>query len=143
MNQKKEPHPDPCNYVNFKRAERAEGTIPCPDCQQPPASEFTSIFRKFLSYPDTTLNPRDPIQWEDMCYQACDIIDRAVASNKNILTACEKVDEWLQKNVPATKRPAWLDKLLIDAIAQSKQSVTPEAHKEKKHGGYWPEAKKE
>jgi hypothetical protein len=58
--------------------------------EQPPASEYAIIFRKFLCYPDTALNSRDPIQWQDMSFEACDIIDRAEADKAELVAALKE-----------------------------------------------------
>jgi len=116
MNQKKEPHPDPCNYVNFKRA---EGTIPCPDCQQPPASEFTKKIRAFIKLYENELPKRAEITFLE---EACAIINRAEASKKDLLTALKiglRIAEYFSERAPASKDLAEDTETIRAAIANS------------------------
>ena len=39
----------------------------------------------------------------------------------DLLEALKQHDEWLVANVPAVNRPAWLDKLRLDAIAKAEK----------------------
>ena len=60
----------------------------CPDCQQPPAGEFTKDIREAYD-PEGV-----PITYENVCTDIndlCTIIDRAEASKADLLTACEAI----------------------------------------------------
>lgn len=53
---------------------------------------------------------------QDYRFHACPMHNAA----PELLAACEAADQWLQKNVAASNRPATLDKQLMDAIANAK-----------------------
>ena len=87
------------------------GTLTEP-IEQPPTGEFIGIFRKFLNYPDTALNPRDPVQWQDMSFEACARLDtetqradKAEAELKDIKLelSCPETMECASKKEPLYK----------------------------------------
>ena len=47
--------------------------------------------------------------------------ERLEKAAPDLLEALKQHDEWLVANVPAVNRPAWLDKLRLDAIAKAEK----------------------
>ena len=68
--------------------------IPCPDCQQPPAGEFTSKMRRIYMPTDPRIGV--PVEWEYII-KACDRLDREESLNKDLLTACDIFQESIYK----------------------------------------------
>ena len=46
-------------------------------------------------------------------------LTKALGDREELLAACKEVEKWLRENVKAVNRPASLDKMLLDAIANA------------------------
>jgi hypothetical protein len=64
--------------------------------QQPPAGEWTKKIRDFIKLYENELPKRAEITFLE---EACVIIDRAEASNKDLVTACEYTENLLSKGI--------------------------------------------
>ena len=103
-----------------------KGNIPCPDCQQPPAGEFTEKLRNFVKLYENELPRRAEITF---LQEACDRLGRAEAINKDLLTACkfasDLTDLWLDEEFRDTEafNMALQCKIqkIKDAIAKAKK----------------------
>ena len=121
--------------------------------QQPPAGEFTKDFREQIGRQAVGIGSLGEIQ--RMAKEACVIIDRAEASNKDLLeiktsiqNESDKLDAQIKEGKGVWLKPGYIKdddwagmirerlvyhrvlRLFEAAIAQSKQSVEPEAKKE-------------
>jgi len=86
--------PHPCNYVNIKESER---TIPCPDCQQPPAGELTKRIRYLFDLPYQIVQ-KEPQKLSitigyitPLIFEACDRLDTVEAIKAELLAALEQI----------------------------------------------------
>ena len=98
--------------------------------QQPTAGEFTKDFREQIGRQAVGIGSLGEIR--RMAKEACDRLDRAEAINKELLIECRQA--FNESHNPK------VEKILKAAIAKAKKEAEVI---EKKHGGCWPEAKKE
>ena len=164
----KEPHP--CNYVNQERAERQPKcktcgdtgfdpnrstcreqyipNVPCPDCQQPKAGEYSkrtventevcpcgNIFVEADDY--DTLGSESAVCCPDCGNEKFQTVkarlDRAEAINKDLLEACEYSHTYLLRKIgQATHAVA----LLEAAIAKAKKGINRDSHREQREAEF-------
>ena len=51
----------------------------------------------------------------------CKQCEKFKEKNDKLLEACKQAQEWMQRSIKGVNRPASLDKLLIDAIAEAEK----------------------
>ena len=79
------PEYQPPRFLDECETYTTPSSIPCSDCQQPTAGDFTKKARKQI---DRT-TPR--IVYSKLIIELCDRLDRAEATKKDLLEACEEL----------------------------------------------------
>lgn len=113
--------------------------VPCPDCQQPPASEFTKeCAKKYIYY-------WNGCRWDEPCgkafKEACKIIDSLESSNTDLLKAFRPlltayIEPLRGENNKVVGYNLKISKKQLEVIEAAIAKATP---KEKKRGGCNPE----
>ncbi len=84
-------------------------------------SKLTKEFRKGLKHFYDRINFADSNLDADAVRFMNEMPGRLVNSHDALLDACKKAEDFLRSRIVAIHRPASLDKLLMDAIAQAEK----------------------
>lgn len=64
-----------------------------------------------------------------LCWNEYDELKAKEKSHDELVAACEAAEKWLKENTEASRRPASLDKILMDALANARKIPTNQVSK--------------